>query len=149
MRAVLLVVLSACAAVDDPAAPAPAASLDEAVFKCSVEPVLIRQCSYTACHGVAGSPFRLYSPGKLRMTKPADIDTAIQPLTAAEHHANFVSAAGFKFGTADAMDNLLLRKPLPASAGGYAHEGGAIFGSTGEPEWKAIAAWLGGTGRCP
>jgi hypothetical protein len=119
------------------------------VFRCSVEPVLVRQCSYTACHGVAGSPLRVYSPGKLRAVRPADIDAAVAPLTEAEHHANFLSASGFQFAAGDPVDNLLLRKTLPETENGYAHEGGAIFGSTGDAQWMVIDAWLSGTGRCP
>src|SRR3954469_21608536 len=144
-----LLLVAACTTVENGPAPSPEKSLDENVFKCSVEPVLIRQCSYTACHGIAGSPFRLYSPGKLRIAKPADLDAANAPLTAAERHANFLSASGFKFATADVLDNLLLRKPLPPSEGGYAHEGGAIFATAADPEWTKIHAWLAGTGKCP
>ena len=138
-----------CAAVDNPDVPSPDKKLDEAVFKCSVEPVLVRQCSYTACHGLAGSALRVYSPGKLRAARPADIDTAIAPLTPEEHHANFLSAAGFSFGGPEVLDNLLVRKPLAPTAGGYAHEGGPIFTSTADAEWIAIRNWLAGTGKCP
>ena len=146
---VTLSALSACAAVDDPPAPVPSMGLDEAVFRCKVQPILARQCSYSACHGLAGSPFRVFSPGKLRATVPADIDAAIAPLTDAEQHANYLSATGFKFGAADPIDNLLLRKPLPPTEGGYAHEGGAIFLGTGDAEWMTMHEWLAGTGKCP
>ncbi len=148
-RCGLLAILSACAVVESTSAPAPSTGLAENVFRCSVEPVLVRQCSYTACHGIAGSPLRIYSPGKLRAVTPVNIDAAIAPLTDAEHHANFLSASGFRFGVEDPVDNLLVRKPLAPTAGGYAHEGGAIFGSTGDTQWIAIAAWLAGTGKCP
>src|SRR3954463_6354724 len=144
-----LLLVAACTTVENGSAPSPDKSLDEAVFKCSVEPVLVRQCSYTARHGIAGAALRIYSPGKLRAAPPADIDAAIAPLTAAEHHANFLSASGFKFGTADVLDNLLLRKPLAPSQGGYGHEGGAIFADSSDKEWLAIQAWLSGTGKCP
>ncbi len=140
---------AACAAIENAPTAAPADGLDETVFRCSVEPVLVKQCSYTACHGLAHSPLRIYSPGKLRATTPGDIDAAIAPLTAGEHHANFLSASGFRFGTEDPLDNLLLRKTLPSTEGGYAHQGGAIFAGTGDPQWMAIDAWLSRTGRCP
>ncbi len=138
-----------CAVIDNPSAPAPSAGLNEAVFRCSVEPVLVRQCSYTACHGVAGSALRVYSPGKLRASPPADIDAAIAPLSEAEHHANFLSASGFAFATPDPVDNLLLRKTLPETERGYEHVGGAIFTTTGDAQWMVIDAWLSGSGRCP
>lgn len=145
----LFTVLSACAVVESPLAPPPSIGLDEKVFRCSVEPVLVRQCSYTACHGIAGSPLRIYSPGKLRAVRPASIDAAIAPLTDAERHANFLSASGFRFGVEDPADNLLVRKPLAPVEGGYTHEGGAIFASTGDTQWRTIEAWLAGTGKCP
>jgi hypothetical protein len=146
---VLAALASACTdVVNDPVAQ-PSAGLDEAVFRCKVEPVLARQCSYSACHGIAGTALRVYTPGKLRAAPAHDIDAAIAPLSDAEHHANFLSAAGFRFSAPDPIDNLLLRKTLPASAGGFAHEGGAIFQSTGDPQWVAIHDWLAGSGRCP
>ncbi|MBL0220185.1 MAG: hypothetical protein IPQ07_40735 [Myxococcales bacterium] len=145
----LLACFAACAEVDNPAVAPPNMGLDEKVFRCSVEPVLVRQCSYSACHGIAGSALRIYSPGKLRAATPANLDAAIVALTEAEHHANFLSASGFRFGAADPLDNLLVRKTLPATDGGYAHEGGAIFSGTGDAQWIAIEAWIAGTGKCP
>lgn len=142
-------VASGCAAVTNEPEPAPTMGLDETVFRCSVEPVLARQCSYSACHGVAGAALRVYSPGKLREKPPHDLDESTAMLTEAEHHANYLSASGFRFGAVDPIDNLLVRKTLPATEGGYAHQGGAIFTSTGDAEWMAIHAWLAGTGRCP
>lgn len=149
-RAWLLAALAgaSCAAVETDAVVDPSTKLDEAVFRCSVEPILVRQCSYNACHGTAGSALRVYSPGKLRADPPANIDDAIRKLTADEEHANFTSASGFSLNTA-AADNFLLRKPLPAAAGGFEHKGGAIYSGATDAQYRAIAAWLTGTGGCP
>src|SRR5512143_2771460 len=144
----LAIALCACTEVSNEPVASPASTLDEKVFRCNVEPILARQCSYNGCHGQAGSPLRVYTPGKLRATKPATIDEAIAALTDAEHHANFLSAAGFAFGLAKVEDNYLLRKPLPPTQGGYAHEGGAIFTGPGDPQFGAIYAWLQGQGVC-
>ena len=141
-------VTSACSVVENEAVPAPAAALSEQVFRCNVEPILVRQCSYTACHGIAGAALRVYSPGKLRAATPSDIDAAIAPLTDAEHHANFESAAGFAFGIKQVDDNWILRKPLIAREGGYEHAGGVIFSGGGDPQYGAIRAWLMNTGVC-
>lgn len=73
--------LCGCTDVSNEAVANPAAKLDEAVFRCNVQPILARQCSYNACHGNPGSALRVYSPGKLRATTPANIDEAIAPLT--------------------------------------------------------------------
>ena len=139
----------ACTSIGNEGAPSPSAGLDETVFRCKVEPILARQCSFNACHGNAGSPLRIYTPGKLRIVQAANIDAEIAPLTAAEEHANFLSAAGFGFGTSSVDDHWLLRKPLPAIDGGYAHKGGAIYSGASDPQYVTIRAWLIGTARCP
>ena len=137
----------ACSIQNEPVAD-PAAALSETVFRCNVEPILVKQCSYNACHGIAGAALRVYSPGKLRATQPADLDAAIAPLTDAEQHANFESAAGFNFGVTTVDSNFLLKKPLPARDGGYEHFGGAIWTGLGDAQYGAIRAWLINTGVC-
>jgi len=144
---VCAILVGGCAAVDNPPVADPAAKLSETVFRCKVEPILARQCSYNACHGNPGSALRVYSPGKLRATQPATIDDAIAALSEAEQHANFESAAGFSFDT-PADDNLLLRKPLPATSGGFAHKGGAIYVDANDTQFVTIRAWLTGQGAC-
>ena len=80
---------------------------------------------------------------------PADLNALVAPLTTDEHHANFESAAGFAWNTATVDDNFLLRKPLPAAAGGYEHHGGAVWSSTSDGNYIAVHDWLAGTGKCP
>ena len=146
--AIVLFALAACTDVENAPAPDPAKALDETVFKCNVEPILVRECSYNGCHGQAQAALRVYSPGKLRATPPQKLDDAIVALTDAEHHANFLSAAGFAFGGVLPDDNFLVRKPLPSSDGGFAHFGGAIYNGTHDPNYVAIHDWLSGTGAC-
>ncbi len=153
LAALLCCMFAACNTVDNPSVPSPATKLDETVFKCSVEPILAKQCSYNACHGLqrdnVQSALRVYTPGKLRATPPKNIDESTAKLTADEEHANFLSAAGFAFDVADVTDNFLLRKPLPAAVGGYEHKGGVIWtGGPGDPQYMTIKAWLTGTGKC-
>jgi len=138
----------ACADVESGSAPDPAKTLDETVFRCNVEPVLVRECSYGACHGMTQSALRIYSPGKLRAAPAANLDDAIKALTDSEHHANFLSSAGFAFGGVSPDTNFLVRKPLPSSDGGYEHLGGAIFTGTSDPRYVAIHDWLAGKGAC-
>jgi len=147
VAALAVIASSGCTTVANEPLADPAKQLDEGVFKCNVEPILVRQCSYNGCHGNANSALRVYSPGKLRATKPADIDAAIAPLTDAERHANFESASGF--ASLAAADNFLLRKPLDASKGGFEHAGGAIFPTPTDPQYQAILVWLLGKGVCP
>ncbi len=148
MRQLALVIfLIGCTAVENEPFPDPTAALDETAFRCKVEPILVKQCSYLACHGTGESALRVYSSGKLRASPPATNDDANAPLTDAERHANFTSAVGFSVATAPA-DNWLLRKPLPAKLGGYEHKGGAIYADTQDPQYAAIYAWLGGNKSC-
>ena len=163
MTLALVAALSgACSAVSEGPAPDPTASLDQETFRCAVEPVLVRDCSFLACHGNPGLALRVYSIGKLRDPGVADDDIDIatlagraQLLTAGaacgqksdEHHANFLSAAGLAFGGVAPEDNLLVRKPLPTEDGGYEHVGGAIFTGTGDPRVVAIRDWLAGKTR--
>jgi hypothetical protein len=140
----VLLPAAGCQTVDNPSAPDSIADLDEVGFRDQVEPILIRDCSYTACHGNADFPLRIYSIGKLRAAPPATLDQLTAPLTDAERRANFGSAAGFSFGGVDPDDNLLLRKALPAAAGGYEHKGGAIFTGGDDPRAVAIRSWLRG-----
>ena len=146
--AILCALACACTDVENGSAQDPAGSLSEPIFKCSVEPVLVRECSYNGCHGQQ-SALRVYSPGKLRAKPPANIDEAVAPLSDAEHHANFLSAAAFAFGGVVPDDNLLVRKPLPSSDGGFAHFGGAIFTGVHDARYVAIHDWLAGQGKCP
>ncbi len=145
-----VLVLVACSGVQNETVPVPGAALDENVFKCNVEPILIKQCSYSACHGIAGggTALRIYSPGKLRATPPKTIDEQIAPLTADEEHANFESAAGFNFMIDNPDDNWLLKKPLPSKLGGYEHKGGAIYHDGADPQYIAIREWIAHTGAC-
>jgi hypothetical protein len=138
-----------CADVTNGPGTDPSTTLDETVFDCNVQPILARQCSYIACHGQAGAALRVYTPGKLRATTPQNIDDLTAPLTTDEMHANFLSATGFAATASDPTQNYLLLKPLPASAGGYEHAGGAIYAAgTSDPQYVAIRAWLAGSGAC-
>jgi hypothetical protein len=145
----LAICVAGCAVESNSPAPDPSSTLDETVFRCAVEPILARQCSYSGCHGIAGTALRVYTPGKLRAQPAATIDDLIAPLTTEEEHANFTSASGFAFGVTSTDDNFLLRKPLPAADGGFEHKGGAIYSGTNDPQYQAISAWLNGNGACP
>ena len=140
--------LVACSDVTNSPGIDPSTTLDETVFLCNVQPILARQCSYLACHGQAGTALRVYTPGKLRATTPQSLDDLIAPLGSDEMHANFLSATGFAVTAPNPDDNWLLLKPLPASAGGFEHAGGAIYSGTSDSQYQAIHAWLAGSGAC-
>jgi hypothetical protein len=148
-----LVILSlvACTNVEQAPTPMAVTQLDRATFDRCVAPILIRNCSFNACHGNEGFALRVYSVGKLRFPGTANTqDARTQPLTQAENDANYQSAIAFTYGGPSAADNLLVRKPLPAAAGGFEHVGGAIFSGTDDPCAQQLRAWLSGiSAECP
>ena len=135
----------------------PDAFLDYNQFVCTVEPVLIRRCSYLACHGNADHALRLYSPGKLRQTDDGTREGRDARLTAAEVELNFESVSGLLYAAsatertqADVQHIPLLGKPLKASFGGAEHHGVGIFPVypaqtlADDAEWQALVSWIGG-----
>ena len=134
--------------------------LDYNQFVCSVMPVVIRRCSYLACHGNPLHAFRVYSPGKLRLVDDGTRNGRDGMLTANEVQLNFESASGLVL-TATAAERmapdlqkvLLLGKPLKRSAGGAEHHGVGIFPvypakSTAEDlEFTALVQWVQGTAQ--
>jgi hypothetical protein len=131
--------------------------LDYNYFVCNVQPVLIRRCSYLACHGNAHHALRLYSPGKLRLVDDGTLSGRDATLTANEVELNFQSAAGLVL-TASASERmrpdfqkvLLLGKPLARRAGGAEHHGVGIFPVypaqtiQEDPEFTALVQWVQG-----
>ncbi len=139
----------ACTTVENGPPLVPLPALDEPAFRCTVEPILARDCSFLACHGISGAPLRVYSVGKLRAGASDTLDARQAVLTDAERHANFLSASAFAFGVDAPDDSLLLRKVMPVSAGGSAHLGGAIFAGSEDPRATAVRTWLAGGTGCP
>lgn len=145
------ILIAGCTTVENEALPDPieaSKTIDEAVFHCNVEPVLVKQCSFIACHGNSNSALRVFSIGKLRSKPPKNAEEATADLTTAERLANFRSAAAFGIGLDDPGNSWLLRKPLAPELGGYAHLGGVIYRDTSDPSFTAIYHWLKGDGRC-
>ena len=71
-----------CTTVENGPIPDPTTGLDETAFRAKVEPILVKQCSYNACHGNTGSALRIYAPGTLRQLAYPTIDETMAPLTA-------------------------------------------------------------------
>ena len=159
--ALVVVALTGCPAIDPKQGLAttgsPDSFLDYNQFVCSVEPVLIRRCSYLACHGSVDHALRLYSPGKLRQDDPGTRNGRDGVLTDSEVELNFQSVSGLLFDAtatqraqADLRHLPLLVKPLKAGFGGAAHAGVGIFPAypaqtlADDAEWQALVAWIGG-----
>ena len=136
----------------------PSQVLDYNEYVCEVQPVLVRRCSFLACHGNADHALRVYSPGKLRLDDSAATTRAARDakLTADEVFRNFESATGTVY-YAQPSDRMnpddrvpILVKPTRAAFGGAEHHGVGIFPVYGaadlshDPEYQALAAWVGG-----
>lgn len=154
------VALAGCPAPDPtqglPQTVPPDQVLDYNAFVCTVQPTLIRRCSYLGCHGNPEHALRIYSPGKLRIGNPTTRDQRDSGLTADEVERNFESAVGVVYtntvGERQAPSErvLLLEKPLAARVGGAEHHGVGIFPAwpaqdlQHDAEWNALVAWVGG-----
>jgi hypothetical protein len=132
--------------------------LDYNEFVCHVQPILIKRCSFLACHGDSHHAFRLYSLGKLRMVDtPTRAARSVQLLSADEVEANFESTSGLLYANsaaersaADLSKVLLLGQAMAAKFGGSEHKGVAMFPAwpaatpDDDPEWQALKAWVAG-----
>jgi hypothetical protein len=114
--------LGGCQA-DLDAAAAPA-DLDEAFFRCRVQPVLTKYCATFACHGDARRPYRLFARNRLRYGGTESDRNAF--LRVAEQEANFAATVAF-VDPARPDESLLTSKPLEEAAGGSFHRGAKIF----------------------
>ena len=116
---------------------ATAQTLDYEVFKTTVEPVFAKKrpghARCVACHSAANNAFKL------------------QPLaegatwTEEQSRRNFESVSKLVNKT-NPKASLILMHPLAHEAGGDEfHSGGRQFLSKDDPDWKALAAWIGVT----
>jgi hypothetical protein len=112
-------------------------SPDYESYKKSVEPIFVKKrtghARCVACHSASNNAFRL------------------QPLpegstwTEEQSRRNFESVSKL-VNSANPQASKLLMHPLAHEAGGDEfHSGGRQFLSKDDPDWKAIAAWVGVT----
>jgi hypothetical protein len=137
--------------------PPPDQLLDYNQFVCAVQPVLIRRCSFLACHGNPDHALRIYSPGKLRIDDSGKRNDRDAVLNKDEVELNFQSASGLVLSASadaraapDLQQVLLLGKPVARRAGGAEHHGVGVFpvypahDLSDDPEFLALANWVGG-----
>ena len=114
-----------------------AQSLDYESYKKSVEPIFAKKrtghARCVACHSAANNAFRL------------------QPLaegstwTDEESRRNFESVSKLVNRSKPAASRLLMHPLAQEGGGDQFHSGGRQFLSKDDPDWKAIAAWIGVT----
>lgn len=127
--------------------PAELAGLDEAFFRCRVQPILVKSCAHFACHGDARRFFRVFGRNRLRYAQPEEKRNSL--LAPVEGMHNFDSARAY-VDVDQPEASLLLRKPLDVEAGGYWHGGaeeygrGDVFASTEDGDYQTLLAWVRG-----
>jgi len=150
-RLAALALASGCvqAGIEDPA---PEPKLDEAYFRCKVQPKLTKSCAAFACHGSGDRYFRLYARNRLRDGGTEAERNAL--LRDSERAHNFASARAF-VDAAQLDQSLLLMKPLDQAAGGFYHGGATEFGkgdvylTRDDPDFKILVAWVNGQTEDP
>lgn len=105
-----------------------------------VQPYVGLRCGSLDCHGDSGRPLRIYAEDGLRLR--ADLREA--DITEEEIRRNVEAFAGVSPEAATPDEHLALLKGLAVSAGGYAHLGGDVWASTGDPGYRCIRLWLEG-----
>ena len=135
--------------LDDPSS---LPALDEAYFRCHVQPVLVKSCGAFACHGDGRRYFRVFGRNRLRAQGAERERHSL--LTSDAFQYNFDSARAIVDREAPPASPLLL-KPLEQRAGGSYHRGADIFGmgnvflSREERDFKTLDAWVHGAKEDP
>ncbi len=114
-----------------------------ATFELDVYPVLLRDCGFPACHGSTARFFRVFGPGRTRLTS----DTAtFAPATTDELTQSYERARSMLAHERSVLDSPLLRKPLSIAAGGAEHGGENrwgenVYSSLESPGYAEIRVW--------
>ena len=119
--------------------------VDRGRFEREVYPVLLRDCSFPACHGDSDRFFRVFGPGRTRLDPRTPIYEAASD---EEIDAAFDRSRSMLVGASEPADAWLVRKPLETSVGGAPHMGRDslgrdVYATRDDPGWRAIAAWAG------
>jgi hypothetical protein len=96
-----------------------------------------------ACHGDPERFFRLFAPGRTRLSHDTPI---LSPATVAELDANYDRARGMLSLDGHPAASLLLTKPLDPGAGGDAHggidsHGRDVYISAEDPGFLVLVRW--------
>jgi hypothetical protein len=137
-----LALLAACSV--DPA-PLLVANPDANRFATETYPILLRDCGFPACHGARDRFFRVFGPGRTRLSSSPDLDPG-DPATSEEIAQSYDRARSMIDAKAPER-SLLLRKPLASAAGGAGHKGSDAWGrnvyaSAVDPNFQTLRAWV-------
>jgi len=115
---------------------------DQAVFRDTIYPILLRDCAFAGCHGTHDRFFAIFGPGRVRLDPATPI---YSPVTELELALTYTRAASMI--DADRAESLLLRKPISVSLGGAGHRGDdpwglAVFRARDDARYVALKNWV-------
>jgi len=153
LRWLWLCLLAGCQG--DFAQPLPVAAVDEAYFRCRVQPILTKSCAAFACHGDGRRYYRVFARNRLRLG--GEETTRNAPLGSDERQANFRAASVLLDPVAPTSptESWLVGKPLEQAAGGLYHRGalvfngGNVFGTRDDPDFATLVAFANGAKEDP
>ena len=124
---------------------------DGVEFVEAVYPLLLRDCSFAACHGANERFLQIYGPGRNRLDPDTHQD---DPMLLEEVMYSYDRARSMLGTAANPSDSLLLRKPLEIAAGGQSHRGADALGrnvflSRSSDGYSTLHHWAGTFGDPP
>jgi hypothetical protein len=117
---------------------AAAQTLDYAYFKASVEPIFLKKrAGHTRC-------YVCHSERSNNLFRLESLAPGAKTWSEEQSRRNFETVSRLVV-PGKPQSSLLLLHPLAPEAGGSAyHSGGRQFENRDDPDWKAIARWVGG-----
>ena len=133
-----------------PGGPADPPEPDRAFFDEEIYPLLLRDCAFPACHASRDRFFRVFGPGRARLSPERALGG---PATDAEREEAYHRARSMLASVSRPEDSLLLRKPLEVDRGGAPHmgidqHGRDLYASPDDPAYQLILEWAR-TGSAP
>ncbi|MEM7155433.1 MAG: hypothetical protein AAF799_21465 [Myxococcota bacterium] len=134
----LVAAVGGCDDVEDASVPAP----DYDAFERDVYPILLRDCGFPACHGNEGRPFRVYGPGRLRLSEESEAD---DPPTNDEVWLSYQRTRSMLVTSEPIEASLLLRKVLPEGGHrGVDALGRSVYPDALDESYLILARWAAG-----
>jgi hypothetical protein len=137
------ILLSACSY---PEATLTVPTPDAKSFESEVYPLLLRDCAFSECHGAEGRFFRVYGPGRTRISPPGQEVLPYDPVTSQEIDQTYGRARSMLSSRDGIEQSLLLRKPLARAAGGAGHKGEDswgrnVYATRDDPAYVVLSKW--------
>ena len=112
-------------------------------FRDEAYPVLLRDCSFNACHGQPERFLLVYGPNRARINPLTHHDEPAEPL---EVQVTFERALSMLVTSGPVTGSLLLTKPLEERAGGVGHGGvddfnRNVYQSVDDPGYVTLLKW--------